>query len=152
MAALVACSALVTSFVAPAAPRASSRSSVSMYYGTGTYQTPFTFEGGDLRRRRTLSRQAASLSLNLCPGAATIGNSRVADQRVYVGYTRRRKSATGACGPSREAHASDRSDSRRDWLLRSYGSHVGRASPRAQGAHPSRTPTMIAARMFRPSS
>ena len=37
-----------------------------MYYGTGTYQTPFTFEGGDLRRRRTLSRQAASLSLNLC--------------------------------------------------------------------------------------
>ena len=54
-----------------------------MYYGTGTYQTPFTFEGGDLRRRRTLSRQAASLSLNLCPGAATIGNSQTNE---YVGY------------------------------------------------------------------
>ena len=136
MAALVACSALVTSFVAPAAPRASSRSSVSMYYGTGTYQTPFTFEGGDLRRRRTLSRQAASLSLNLCPGAATIGNSRVADQRVYVGYTRRRKSATGACGPSREAHASDRSDSRRDWLLRvSRGTCLSACSRSASESH-----------------
>ena len=68
MAALVACSALVTSFVAPAAPRASSRSSVSMYYGTGTYQTPFTFEGGDLRRRA--GRQ--------CGGGRCFGSGRCA--------------------------------------------------------------------------